>query len=98
MSSHCAYLKTYTIFPKNTEELRLGGAGCLIIIEFFFSTEASSHALASLSVFHPALFTGFEVNRVLLDLFDDSFLLDFPLEPFKSLFDRFAVVNDNKCH
>ncbi len=81
------------------EYLSLGDAErVLIIIEIPFSTEASSHAFSSLSVLHAALFAWLEIHGVLFDLFDDSFLLDFPLEPLQSLFDRFSIVNDNECH
>ncbi len=70
----------------------------LIIIEIFFSAEASTHAFACLSVFQTAFFTGLEVYGVLLDLFDDGFLLDLALEPFESLFDRLTFVDNDKCH
>ena len=69
----------------------------LIIFEFSFSFQTSSHALASLSILHPSLLTRFIIDRMLLDLFDYSFLLDFSLESFKCAFDRFAFVNDYKC-
>jgi hypothetical protein len=81
------------------ENLCLGDAErLLVIVEIPFSTEASSHTFSSLGIFHAALFAGLEVHRVLFDLFYDSFLLHFPLEPLKSLFDRFSIVNDNECH
>ena len=69
----------------------------LIIIEIPFSSEASSHAFASLGFLHAAFLTGLEINGVLFDFFDDGFLLDFPFEPLQSLFDRFSIFNDDKC-
>ena len=68
-----------------------------IIFEFPFSFQTSSHALASLSILHPSLLTWFVIDRVFLDLFDYSFLLDLPLESFECAFDRFAFFYDYKC-
>jgi hypothetical protein len=69
----------------------------LIIFEFPFSFQASSHAFASLSILHTSFFAWFVIDGVLLDLFDYGFLLDFSLESFKCALERFAFFNDNKC-
>jgi len=69
----------------------------LIIFEFPFSFQASSHAFAGLGILHPSLFAWFVVDGVLLDLFNNGFLLDFSLESFQCALDRFAFFNDNKC-
>jgi hypothetical protein len=66
----------------------------LIIIEVFFSAEASSHTLACLSLFHAPFFTGLEVDGVFLYLFDNRFLLDFPLEPSEGLLYGFAILDN----
>lgn len=34
---------------------------------------------------------------MLLDLFNNGFLLDFSLESFERALERFAIFNDNKC-
>src|SRR6266852_1427795 len=41
------------------------------------------------------LFSGLQIERVPLDLFDDVFLLHLPLEPSKSAFQSLAVLNGN---
>src|ERR1700758_5788415 len=38
------------------------------------------------------------VVAVLFDLFDDVFRLHLPLEAAESIFQRFALLNDNFCH
>jgi hypothetical protein len=35
---------------------------------------------------------------MLLDIFDDVFLLNFPLEPAEGAFDRFALLNFHFSH
>ncbi len=69
----------------------------LVILELSFAPEASSHPFTCLGVLHAALFSRFEVNRMLFDLFDNSFLLDLALEPFQSDFDRFTFVYNYEC-
>ena len=69
----------------------------LIIFEFPFSFQTSSHALSSLSILHPSLLTWFVIDRMLLDLFDYCFLLDLPLESFECALQRFSVFNYDKC-
>jgi hypothetical protein len=97
-SSHVPYLENLLKSPLNKEDVWKRKADRLIIVEFFFSTEAPSHAFASLGIFHAAFFAGFEIDGVLLDFFDNRFLLNFPFEPLESLFDRFAVLNNDKSH
>ena len=96
--SHVPYLENILKTLLSKEDVWNSYVGCLIIVEFFFSPEASSHTFAGLRIFHAAFFAGLEIDGVLLDFFDDRFLLDFPLEPLESLFDRFAVLNNNKSH
>jgi hypothetical protein len=43
------------------------------------------------------LFSGLEKKGVSLDLLDDAFLLDLPLEAAKSAFDGFAIENPDFC-
>jgi hypothetical protein len=43
------------------------------------------------------LFTRFQEKGVLLNLFDDAFLLDLPLETPKGAFYRFTVKNPDFC-
>jgi hypothetical protein len=45
------------------------------------------------SLFGPALVTGFQVERMLLDVLDDVFLLDLPLETPESALDRLALLD-----
>jgi hypothetical protein len=68
------------------------------MVEIFFSTEAPSHTFTSQGVFQAALLTRLEIHGVLLDLFDDGFLLDLPFEPLQRLFDRLAFVDNDICH
>src|SRR5207244_2815230 len=50
-------------------------------------------ALARQRLLRPAFVAGFQVKRVLLDIFDDVFLLNLPLEPAKGALDGFALLN-----
>ena len=43
------------------------------------------------------LFAWFQIKGVLLDLLDDAFLLDLPLEAAKGAFDGFSIENPNFC-
>ncbi len=67
-----------------------------IIFEFPLSLQASSHALASLGIFHPSLFTGLIIDRMFFDLFDNSFLLNFALESFECVLERLSFFNNDK--
>jgi len=96
--SHVPYLENLLKSSLSKEDIWRRKIDRLIIVEFFFPPEASAHALASLGIFHAAFFAGLEIDGVLLDFFDDRFLLDFPLEPLESLFDRFTVLDNNKSH
>jgi hypothetical protein len=49
--------------------------------------------LACESLFGPALVTGFQVERMFLDVLNDVFLLDLPLETPKGALDRFALLD-----
>jgi hypothetical protein len=56
-------------------------SGKLSILDVAFPLDAPSHPFPSLGFFHPPPLAGLEVHGVLLDLFDDRFLLDPALEP-----------------
>jgi hypothetical protein len=46
----------------------------------------------------PSLVAGFQVKGMLLDILDDVFLLDLPLEPAESAFYRLALLNFDFSH
>jgi hypothetical protein len=46
----------------------------------------------------PSFIPRFEIERVLLDVLDDVFLLDLTLETAESAFDRFALLNLDFSH
>jgi len=54
--------------------------GCKPIVLVLIVSYLLAGALASQSLFYPAFLTGFQVEGVSLDLFDDVFLLDLALE------------------
>jgi len=62
----------------------------------------ASHLLAipfsRQSLFGSTLVPGLQIEGVLLDILDDIFLLNLPLEPPKSAFDRFSVLNFDFRH
>jgi hypothetical protein len=66
------------------------------VLDVPLSLDAPPHSLPSLGFFHPPFFPGLEVNRVLLDLFNDRFLLDATLEPAQSGFQIFAFFQNDK--
>jgi YfiH family protein len=68
------------------------------IFEVFVAFQATAHPLASHSLFHAFFFAGLEINGVLLDLFDDRFLLHFPLETLEGALDRFAFIDNYEGH
>src|SRR5262245_41157667 len=49
-------------------------------------------------LFRSTLVAGFQIERVLLDVLDDVFLLHLPLEPAESALDRFALLNFDFSH
>ncbi len=53
--------------------------------------------LARQSCLDAFLLTGLQVVGVTLDFLDDVFLLNLPLEPAKSIFQRLAFLNTNLC-
>jgi hypothetical protein len=67
-----------------------------LIIQIAFPLHPPPHTLASLSFLHALSLSGLEVHGVLLDLFDDRFLLDPSLEPPESAFNGFSVINNDK--
>jgi hypothetical protein len=58
-----------------------------------FSPELLPIPFAGEGLFGPALVTGFQIEGVLLDVLDDVFLLNLPLEPAESAFNRFALLD-----
>jgi hypothetical protein len=62
------------------------------ILDVALSLDAPSHPLPCLGLLHPLLFAGLEVDRVLLDLLDDRFLLDLSLEPAQRGLEIFTFV------
>jgi hypothetical protein len=52
-----------------------------------------SAAFTSEGLFRPALVTRFQIERVLLDILDDIFLLHLPLETAQGAFDGFAFLD-----
>src|SRR5512143_2506121 len=63
-----------------------------LVLDVALSLDAPSHPLARLGFLHAALLAGLEVDRVLLDLLDDRFLLNFPLEPAQRGFEILTFV------
>jgi hypothetical protein len=53
--------------------------------------------LAGESFFRTALFPGFQVKRMPLDLFNDILLLYFTFEPSQSAFKRLAILQMDFC-
>lgn len=70
------------------KSLSLGGRrrGGISVFQFSFPLHPAPHALARLRLFHPFSLTGLEVDGMLLDLFNNGFLLDSPLETPKRAF------------
>ena len=64
-------------------------ASVLLLANFLAS------ALASERGFHAFFFTGLQVKRVALDLFDNVFLLHFALETAQSVFEGFPLLQSN---
>jgi hypothetical protein len=58
----------------------------LSIFQIALSLDPASHPLPGLGFLQAAFLAGFEINGMFLDLLDDRFLLNFPLEPAKSGF------------
>jgi hypothetical protein len=65
---------------------------------FQFSPELFSVALPCQSLLGPALVPWLQIERVLLDVLDNVFLLNFPLEPAESAFDRFTLLDLHFSH
>jgi hypothetical protein len=62
------------------------------------STEFLTVPLARQSLFGPALVTRLQVERMLLDVLDDVFLLNLALEAAECTFDRLALLNLDFSH
>src|SRR5206468_12777998 len=59
---------------------------------FRFASELLAIPLASERLLCPSLVARFQIEGMLLDILDDVFLLNLPLEPAESAFDRFALL------
>jgi hypothetical protein len=79
--------------PRNQDGTR---GENVLILDLALSLEPASHAFPGLSFFHPLPLTRFEKNGVLLDLLDDRFLLDLPLETLECALQRFAFFDNDK--
>ena len=64
---------------------------------FNFARTLLAIPLAGESFFGAALFPGFQVKRMPLDLFNDVFLLYFTFEPSQSAFERLAILQMDFC-
>jgi hypothetical protein len=71
-------------------------SGGLSVLDVPLSLDATAHPFPSLGFLHPPTFPGLEVHRVLLDLFDDRFLLDPAFEPPECGFQIFAFFKNDK--
>jgi hypothetical protein len=60
---------------------------------FRFAPELLTIAFPRERLLCPSFVTRFQIEGMLLDVLDDVFLLNFPLEPAESAFDRFALLN-----
>src|SRR5690606_31318695 len=60
---------------------------------FRVATLLLARPLAGECLLGPALIARLQIERVLLDVLDDVFLLDLPLEAAKRAFDRLAILN-----
>jgi hypothetical protein len=65
---------------------------------FRFAPKFLAIALARERLLGPSFVTRFQIEGMLLDILDDVFLLDFPLEPAESAFDRFALLDFDFSH
>src|SRR4029077_832938 len=63
-----------------------------------FATELLAIAFSRQSLFRSAFVTGFQIEGMLLDVLDDVFLLDLPLEPAKGAFNRLALLDLDLGH
>ena len=85
--------------------LRFPNAGCRVGVPLVLAPVllcVASHflavAFARQCLFGTTLVSGLQIEGMLLDIFDDIFLLHLPFEPPKSTFDRLAVLNLNFRH
>jgi hypothetical protein len=54
-----------------------------------------AQSLAREGLFNPFPLARFQIERVLLDILDDVFLLDLALEPAQGALKRFAIIQNN---
>ena len=84
-STHCIALSWNSI----------GGPPCWL---FRLAPELLAAPLPRQRLLGSTLVPGLQVEGVLLDILDDIFLLDLPLEPPQGAFDRFALLNLDFSH
>src|SRR6185295_6832684 len=65
---------------------------------FRFAPQLLPIPFARERLLRPSLVAGLQVEGMLLDILDDVFLLDLPLEPSESAFDGFALLNFDFSH
>jgi hypothetical protein len=65
---------------------------------FRFAPELLSIPLPSERLLGSSLVARFQIEGMLLDIFDDVFLLNLPLEPAESALDRFALLDLDFSH
>ncbi len=64
---------------------------------FYFARTLLAVALPGQRLFLAALFTGFQIERMTFDFFNDVFLLHFPLKAAQSAFERFPILQMDFC-
>ena len=82
------------MLPKNPRVILPTGPDELI----HFSTLLLPKPLTRERLFYTALFARLHVEAVLLDFFNDVFLLHFPLKSPQCIFQRFTFLYDYFCH
>src|SRR6185295_14460784 len=65
---------------------------------FRFAPEFLAIPLPGERLLGPSFVAGFQVEGVLLDILDDVFLLNLPLEPAESAFDGLALLDFDFSH
>ena len=76
--------------PFNASLPHCSATALILLFPDFFAG-----ALASQRSFHALFFAWFQVEGVALDLFDNVFLLYFPLETAQGVFERFTLLQPN---
>ena len=72
--------------------------GLFWILLAYFAPYLLAAPLSGQCLFRAALVTRLEIVGMLLDILDNIFLLNFPLETAKRTLDRFALLDSDLCH